>query len=62
MKKLVTFRKRENHERIRMGDFHSTDGGKTLLPIFNLETVGQTPADFASDRSFWVACGMEDVN
>lgn len=49
-----TFRELDFGEQIPIGAFHSLDGGKTLFPVINENTFGQTPADFSSNRSFWV--------
>jgi hypothetical protein len=48
-----TFRRLEDNETILKNDFHSIDDGQVLLSIKSSETIGQTPANFAKDRSFW---------
>jgi len=47
------FRKIGDGELIELGDFSSLDEGKTLRPIFNENTIGDIPANFSADRSFW---------
>lgn len=47
----IRIRRLETDEKIRPNDFHSVDNGKTLMPIINIETIGQTPNDFK--REFW---------
>lgn len=61
MTKLVTFRKLESHEKIRLCDFHSLDEGKMILPIVNTESVGDTPSEFSPERSFWRVVGIQNV-
>ena len=50
----VVFRRLAQDEKIPWGAYHSLTNGENLNPIFNADSVGQTPADFADDRSFWV--------
>ena len=38
---------------IRLGDFHSIDGGKTFNTVMNDETIGSRPGEFSKDRTFW---------
>jgi hypothetical protein len=52
--KQKTFLKLDQDEKIPFGAFHSTDNGETLIPVQNMETIGDIPANFAEDRSFWV--------
>jgi hypothetical protein len=60
MTKRFTFRKLELHEKIRPCDFHSMDNGATLNPIINQESIGESPKDFSTDRSFWRVIAIED--
>lgn len=49
----VVFRKIRQDEKIPLGAFHSLSEGDIMAPIMNQETIGQTPADFSPDRSFY---------
>lgn len=51
----VAIRQLDRNEKIPPGAYHSTNGGLTLRPMVRPdETVGQTPADFAADREFFI--------
>lgn len=50
----ITYRKLESNEKIQPWDMHSLSNGAQLLPIANpKETIGQTPADFSKERTWW---------
>jgi hypothetical protein len=58
--KTVTFRRLAQDEKIQHGDFHSLDEGRVLFRLRAPETtVGDIPASFSSDRSFWRIETME---
>ena len=56
MKIECVIRKIERNEKIQRGDIHSLDG-QVFYNIINEETIGQVPADFASDREFYRIVG-----
>lgn len=49
----MVFRRLSLDDIILPGDFHSLNDGLNLNPIRNDSTIGQTPRNFAKDRSFW---------
>ncbi len=49
----IHIKKLEDNEKITPCCYHSLDGGRTLKPIVNIDTIGQKPSDFSSGRSFW---------
>lgn len=60
MTKRIKFRKLERNEIIGPCDFHSLDDGKSVFPIIREDSIGKTPEDFATDRSFWRVMDIED--
>jgi hypothetical protein len=48
-------------EQIERGDLHSLDGGVTMNSILNESTIGDVPASFALDRTFWRKMRSEPI-
>jgi len=53
IQKTVVLTQLGSHDFIRQSDFHSIDNGESIRPIASPETIGDIPANFSKDRSFW---------
>jgi len=61
MRANLYLRELGRNETIQLGDFHSLNECG-LETIKNMETIGQTPADFSRDRKFFRPTSIDVIN